>query len=143
MAIYKRGETMKTNKSGNANGNGKSQVSMNDVAKMLENMQAQLAELKTENIQLRANGNGKKASVSAYAYEHIAKDAEGKPASRITVKDGQAFIQSYSGLKPTWNGEPSDGWIEGKMANGRKGYYIPKKAAPVSKNDLVALLKHL
>lgn len=131
---------MNGKKSGNANGNGKSQVSMNDIAKQLEAMQAQLAELKTENTRLKAS---KPASVSEYAYEHIGKDKDGKPASRITVKDGQAFIQAYSGLKPTWNGEPADGWIEGKMANGRKGYYIPKKAAPLSKKDVENVLKHL
>ena len=131
---------MNGKKSGNASGNGKGQVSMNDIAKQLAAMQAQLNELRTENASLKA---GKPQAVNEYAYEHICKDAEGKPNARLTVKDGQAFIQSYSGLKPTWNGEPDNGWIEGKMANGRKGYYIPKKAAVLSKKDLEAVLKHL
>ena len=130
---------MKTNKSGNANGN-KGQVSMNDIAAQLAAMQAQLAELRTENTKLKAS---KPASVSEYAYEHVGKDKDGKPASRITVKDGKAFVQSYSGLKATWNGEPAEGWIEGKMSNGRKGYYIPKKAAPVARAVLETVLKHL
>jgi hypothetical protein len=129
---------MNSKKSGNANGN--KSVSMNDIAKQLAAMQAQLAELRTENTALKS---GKKASVAQYAFERIDKDAEGKPVSRITVKDGKAFVQSYSGLKATWNGEPAEGWIEGKMSNGRKGYYIPKKAAPVVKAVLETVLKHL
>ena len=129
---------MNSKKSGNANGN--KSVSMNDIAKQLAAMQVQLAELRTENTALKS---GKKASVAQYAFERIDKDAEGKPVSRITVKDGKAFVQSYSGLKATWNGEPAEGWIEGKMSNGRKGYYIPKKAAPVVKAVLETVLKHL
>ena len=129
---------MNGKKSGNANGN--KSVSMNDLAAQLKAMQDQLAELRTENAQIKS---GKKASVAQYAFERIDKDAEGKPVSRITVKDGKAFVQSYSGLKPTWNGEPAEGWIEGKMSNGRKGYYIPKKAAPVVKAVLETVLKHL
>jgi hypothetical protein len=129
---------MNSKKSENANGN--KSVSMNDIAKQLAAMQVQLAELRTENTALKS---GKKASVAQYAFERIDKDAEGKPVSRITVKDGKAFVQSYSGLKATWNGEPAEGWIEGKMSNGRKGYYIPKKAAPVVKAVLETVLKHL